>query len=67
MVCLYTVKWLQVLLFNTNYSSQDYLFVCTFVKLLCISKNSIQRQSFIYTQLNDLTVIFLKIQSIISH
>ena len=27
MICLHTVKWLQVLLFNTNYSIQHYSFV----------------------------------------
>ena len=27
-ICLHTVKWLQVLLFNTNYSIQDYSFIC---------------------------------------
>ena len=27
--CLQTVKWLQVLLFNTNYSIQHYSFICT--------------------------------------
>ena len=26
---LHTVKWLQVLLFNTNYSIQNHSFVCT--------------------------------------
>ena len=26
---LHTVKWLQVLLFNTNYSIQNWLFICT--------------------------------------
>ena len=47
MFCLHTVKWLQVLLFNTN--------------------NSIKRQSFVYTQLNDQTVLFLTIKFSISY
>ena len=29
MICLQTVKWLQVLLFNTNYLIQHYSFICT--------------------------------------
>ena len=28
MIYLYTVKWLQVLLFNTNYSIRHYSFIC---------------------------------------
>ena len=28
-ICLYTVKWLQVLLFNTNYSIEHFSFICT--------------------------------------
>ena len=28
-ICLCTVKWLQVLLFNTNYYIQHYPFICT--------------------------------------
>ena len=28
-ICLYTVKWLQVLLFNTNFSIQYYSFIYT--------------------------------------
>ena len=30
-ICLQSVKWLQVLLFNTNYSIQHYSFICTFL------------------------------------
>ena len=30
--------------------------------LLCITNNSIKHQSFVYTQLNDQTVLFLTIQ-----
>ena len=95
---MYTVKWLRVLLFNTN-SVQN--FICTqsngskycyvipiiqfrhpgkeFYVLLfstnnsihilltiCITNNSI-RQSFVYTQLNGQTVLFLTIQFSISH
>ena len=33
-----------------------------FQLLLCITKNSIKHRSFIYTQLNDQTVLFLTIQ-----
>ena len=29
MICLHTVKWLQVLRFNINYSIQYYSFVCS--------------------------------------
>ena len=28
MICLYTMKWLQVLIFNTDYSIQHYSFIC---------------------------------------
>ena len=28
-ICCHTVKWLQVLLFNTNYSIERYSFICT--------------------------------------
>ena len=35
--------------------------------LLCITNNTIKHQSFVYTQLNDQTVLFLTIQVSISH
>ena len=35
--------------------------------LRCISNDSIKHQSFVYTQLNDQTVLFLTIQFSISH
>ena len=35
--------------------------------LLCIIKNSIKHLSFVYTQLNDQTVLFQTIQFSISH
>ena len=35
--------------------------------MLCIINNSIKRRSFVYTQLNDRAVQFLKIQFTISH
>ena len=35
--------------------------------LLCVTNNSINRQSFVYTQLNDRTVLFQTIQFSISH
>ena len=35
--------------------------------LLCITNNSIKHQSFVYTQLNDQTVLFLTIQFSIRH
>ena len=38
-----------------------------FQVLLCIINNSIKHQSFVYTQLNDQTVLFLTIQSSTSH
>ena len=38
-----------------------------FQVLLCITNNSIKHQSFIYSQLNDETVLFLTIQFSISH
>ena len=38
-----------------------------FQVLLCITNNSIKHQSFIYTQLNDQTVLFQTIQFSISH
>ena len=45
--------------------------VCNKVKwfqvLLCITKNSIKHPSFVYTQLNDQTVLFQTIQFSISH
>ena len=37
-----------------------------FQLLLCITDNSIKHQSFVYTQLNDQTVLFQTIQFIIS-
>ena len=66
----YTVKWLQVLLFNNKLSIQHYSFICTikcFQVLLCITNNSIKHQSFVYIQLNDQTVLFLPIQLSINH
>ena len=38
-----------------------------FLVLLCITNNSIKYQSFVYTQLNDQTVLFLTIQFSINH
>ena len=35
--------------------------------LLCITNNSIKHQSFVYTQLNDQTILFQAIQFIICH
>ena len=59
------MKWLQVLLFNTNNSIQHYSFICTvkwFQVLLCITNNSIKHKSFVYKKLNVQTVLFLAIQ-----
>ena len=41
--------------------------VNSFQVLLCISNNSMKHQSFVYTQLNDQTVLYLTIQFSISH
>ena len=38
-----------------------------FQVFLSITNNSIKRQSFVYTQLNELTVLFLRIHFSISH
>ena len=38
-----------------------------FQVLLCLTNNSIKYQLFVYTQLNDQTVLFLTIQFSISH
>ena len=38
-----------------------------FQVLLCITKNSIKHQSFVYPQLNDRTLLFLTIQFSRSH
>ena len=38
-----------------------------FQVLLCITNNSFKHQSFVYTQLNDQTVLFLTIQFSISY
>ena len=38
-----------------------------FQVLLCITKNSIKHQSFVYMQLNDQTVLFQIIQFSMSH
>ena len=38
-----------------------------FQVFLCIPNNSIKHQTFVYTQLNDQTVLFLMIQFSISH
>ena len=53
----YTVKKFQVLQVNNNNSIQH-----SFQVLLCITNNSIKHQSFVYTQLNVKTVLFLTIQ-----
>ena len=67
---LHTGKWLQDLLFNTNYSIYYYPSICTvksFQVLLYITNNSIKHNSFVYSQLNDQTVLFQTIQFSISH
>ena len=51
-ICLHTVKWLQVLLLNTNDSIQHYSLICThkYLEIInCVTNNSI-KQSFVYTQ-----------------
>ena len=57
-ICLHTVKWIfiyDLLLF--------YLPTVKWFKvLLCIIKNSIKHQSFIYTKLDDQTVLFQTIK-----
>ena len=45
---------------------QPYLYILNAV-FLCITSNSINHQSFIYSQINDQTVLFLTIQLSISH
>ena len=40
----------------------SHLFTHRFQVLLCITNNSIKHQSFVYTQLNDQTILFLTIQ-----
>ena len=59
----------QALSFNTSYSIQHLIRLNTvkwFQVLLCITFNSIKHQTFVYTQLNDQTVLFLTIQFNIS-
>ena len=56
--CFYTV---QLLLYNI-YNSSSTLLICLhpvkwFQIFLCIAKNSIKYQSFVYTKLNDQTVL----------
>ena len=41
--------------------------VKSFQVLLCIANNLVEYQSFVYTQLNDHTVLFLTTQSSRSH
>ena len=67
---LHSVKWLQVLPFNTNYLIQHLPFVCTqlngsnycYVSLIIQLNNN-----HLFTQLNDQTVLFQTIQFSISH
>ena len=70
-ICFHTTKWLQVKLLNTNYSilklASHLLKVKWFNVLLCITINSIKYQSFVYTEFNEQTVLFLAIQSSISN
>ena len=56
--CFHTLKWLQVLLFNPNYSIQRYH---------SCALGSIKHNSFVYILLNDHTVLFLKVQFSINH
>ena len=66
-----TLKSLQVLLLNANYSVEHSSFVCTQLNgskyLLSTKNNSIKHQRFVYTELNDQTVLFLTIQFMSRH
>ena len=98
---LYTLTWLQILIFNTNKLFYSTTFICIpsndfkygymipiflfckrfqvfqtnsfiytakwFQVLLCIIKNSIKHQSFVYAQLNGQRVLSLTIWFNISH
>ena len=63
----YTVKEFQVLLVKTYYSIHHCSFVKLFEILLCITNNSIKYHTFLNSQLNDQTVLFLTIQFSKSH
>ena len=78
LICLHTsIVNTQLNGFNYFYPKLKILFYSTlliclytvnwFQELLRISKNSIKHQSFVYTLLNDQTVLFLTIQFSISH
>ena len=64
-IFLHRVEWFHVFLSNTN-NFILLIFCLHTVKwyqvLLCITNNSIKHQSFVYTPLNDQTVLFLTIQ-----
>ena len=65
LICIY--KWDLRLTF-LNESKLSFLHpVKWFPVLRCITNKFIKHQSFVYTQLNDLTVLFLTIQLNISH
>ena len=57
MICLQTVKWLQVLLFNTNYSIEHYSFICTQLNgsKYCYVSLTIQILSNLFILLNGLS------------
>ena len=63
-ICLRTVKWLHVLLFNTNFIFKTIHFptVKWFQVFLCITNYSIKHPSFVYTQLNGQIVLHVTIQ-----
>ena len=58
------MKWLQVLLFNTNYSIQRDSFICTQLNgsKYCYVLITIKYQAFVHTHLNDQTILFLAIK-----
>ena len=69
MICSRTVKWLQILLFNTNYSIQHYSFICTQLNgsKCCYIALTIQLNSCLFIQLNGQAVLFVTIQFSISY
>ena len=69
-ICQQTVKWLQVLLFNTNFSIQHYSVVRIQLNIskYCYISLTIQLSiSYLFTQLTDLAVLFVVIQFGINH
>ena len=66
---MHTVKEFQVLLMNINNSIRHYLFVCTQLSgsKYCYVSLTIKQHLFVYSPLNDQTVLFQTIQFYISH